>query len=145
MSEEEILCSFCGRAKSQTKLLIAGLDAHICDICISQADLILKDDESSNELDTSTVDLKPPKEIKSFLDQYVIGQDQAKKVLSVAVYNHYKRILQDKLQDDIDIQKSNVLLVGPTGTGKTLLAQTIAKLLNVPIAIVDATVLTEAG
>ncbi len=112
---------------------------------ISQADLILKDDESSNELDTSTFDLKPPKEIKSFLDQYVIGQDQAKKVLSVAVYNHYKRILQDKLQDDIDIQKSNVLLVGPTGTGKTLLAQTIAKLLNVPIAIVDATVLTEAG
>ena len=145
MSEEEILCSFCGRSKSQTKLLIAGLDAHICDICISQADLILKDDESSNDLDTSTFDLKPPKEIKSFLDQYVIGQDQAKKVLSVAVYNHYKRILQDKLQDDIDIQKSNVLLVGPTGTGKTLLAQTIAKLLNVPIAIVDATVLTEAG
>ena len=145
MSEKEILCSFCGRTKSQTKLLIAGLDAHICDICISQADLILKDDESSNDLDTSTFDLKPPKEIKSFLDQYVIGQDQAKKVLSVAVYNHYKRILQDKLQDDIDIQKSNVLLVGPTGTGKTLLAQTIAKLLNVPIAIVDATVLTEAG
>ena len=145
MSEKESLCSFCGRTKSQTKLLIAGLDAHICDICISQADLILKDDESSNDLDTSTFDLKPPKEIKSFLDQYVIGQDQAKKVLSVAVYNHYKRILQDKLQDDIDIQKSNVLLVGPTGTGKTLLAQTIAKLLNVPIAIVDATVLTEAG
>ena len=107
--------------------------------------IALKDDESSNDLDTSTFDLKPPKEIKSFLDQYVIGQDQAKKVLSVAVYNHYKRILQDKLQDDIDIQKSNVLLVGPTGTGKTLLAQTIAKLLNVPIAIVDATVLTEAG
>ena len=145
MSEKEILCSFCGRTKSQTKLLIAGLDAHICDICISQADLILKDDESSNDLDTSTFDLKPPKEIKSFLDQYVIGQDQAKKVLSVAVYNHYKRILQDKLQDDIDIQKSNVLLVGPTGTGKTLLAQTIAKLLNVPIAIVDATVLTQPG
>ncbi len=120
MSEKEILCSFCGRTKSQTKLLIAGLDAHICDICISQADLILKDDESSNDLDRSTFDLKPPKEIKSFLDQYVIGQDQAKKVLSVAVYNHYKRILQDKLQDDIDIQKSNVLLVGPTGTGKTL-------------------------
>jgi len=145
MSEEEILCSFCGRTKSQTKLLIAGLDAHICDICISQADLILKDDESGNESDTSNFDLKPPKEIKSFLDKYVIGQDQAKKVLSVAVYNHYKRILQDRLEDDIDIQKSNVLLAGPTGTGKTLLAQTIAKLLNVPIAIVDATVLTEAG
>ena len=145
MSEEEILCSFCGRTKSQTKLLIAGLDAHICDICISQADLILKDDESSIDSDKVAVDLKPPKEIKSFLDKYVIGQDQAKKVLSVAVYNHYKRILQDKLEDDIDIQKSNVLLAGPTGTGKTLLAQTIAKLLNVPIAIVDATVLTEAG
>ena len=85
MSEEEILCSFCGRSKSQTKLLIAGLDAHICDICISQADLILKDDESSNELDTSSVDLKPPKEIKFFLDQYVIGQDQAKKVLSLSL------------------------------------------------------------
>ena len=145
MSEEEILCSFCGRTKSQTKLLIAGLDAHICDICISQADHILKDDESINESDTSNFELKPPKEIKSFLDKYVIGQDQAKKVLSVAVYNHYKRILQDRLEDDIDIQKSNVLLAGPTGTGKTLLAQTIAKLLNVPIAIVDATVLTEAG
>ena len=145
MSEEEILCSFCGRTKSQTKLLIAGLDAHICDICISQADHILKDDESINESDASNFELKPPKEIKSFLDRYVIGQDKAKKVLSVAVYNHYKRILQDKLEDDIDIQKSNVLLAGPTGTGKTLLAQTIAKLLNVPIAIVDATVLTEAG
>ena len=145
MSEKEILCSFCGRTKSQTKLLIAGLDAHICDICISQADIILKDDESSNQLDSSNFDLKTPKEIKYFLDKYVIGQDQAKKVLSVAVYNHYKRILQDKSEDEIDIQKSNVLLAGPTGTGKTLLAQTIAKLLNVPLAIVDATVLTEAG
>ena len=134
MSEKEILCSFCGRTKSQTKLLIAGLDAHICDICISQADHILKDDESINESDTSNFELKPPKEIKSFLDRYVIGQDKAKKVLSVAVYNHYKRILQDKLEDDIDIQKSNVLLAGPTGTGKTLLAQTIAKLLNILIS-----------
>ena len=104
MSKKEILCSFCGRTKSQTKLLIAGLDAHICDICISQADLILKDDESSIDSDKVAVDLKPPKEIKSFLDKYVIGQDQAKKVLSVAVYNHYKRILQDTLEDDIDIQ-----------------------------------------
>ena len=145
MSEKEILCSFCGRTKSQTKLLIAGLDAHICDICISQAEIILKDDESSNQLDSSNFDLKTPKEIKYFLDKYVIGQDQAKKVLSVAVYNHYKRILQDKSEDEIDIQKSNVLLAGPTGTGKTLLAQTIAKLLKVPLAIVDATVLTEAG
>ncbi len=145
MSEEEILCSFCGRAKSQTKLLIAGLDAHICDICISQADMIVKDDEASKELSDFIVDLRPPLEIKNFLDQHVIGQEQAKKTLAVAVYNHYKRINQKKLSDDIEIQKSNLLLVGPTGTGKTLLAQTISKFLNVPIAIVDATVLTEAG
>ena len=145
MSEEEILCSFCGRTKSQTKLLIAGLDAHICDICISQADMIVKDDETSKESSDFSVDLKPPKEIKNFLDLHVIGQEQAKKTLAVAVYNHYKRINQKQLSDDIEIQKSNLLLVGPTGTGKTLLAQTISKFLNVPIAIVDATVLTEAG
>ena len=145
MSEEDILCSFCGRAKSQTKILIAGLDAHICDICISQADMILKDDETSKESSDFSVDLKPPKEIKKFLDSHVIGQEQAKKTLAVAVYNHYKRINQNQLSGDIEIQKSNLLLVGPTGTGKTLLAQTISKFLNVPIAIVDATVLTEAG
>ena len=145
MSEEEILCSFCGRAKSQTKLLIAGLDAHICDICISQADMIVKDDEAGKESSDFTVDLKPPLEIKNFLDQHVIGQEQAKKTLAVAVYNHYKRINQKKLSDDIEIQKSNLLLVGPTRTGKTLIAQTISKFINVPIAIVDATVLTEAG
>ena len=145
MSEEEILCSFCGRAKSQTKLLIAGLDAHICDICISQADMILKDDESSKDASDFVVELKPPKEIKNFLDLHVIGQEDAKKTLSVAVYNHYKRINQKHLQEEIEIQKSNLILVGPTGTGKTLLAQTISKFLNVPIAIVDATVLTEAG
>ena len=145
MSEEDILCSFCGRAKSQTKILIAGLDAHICDICISQADMILKDDQTSKESSDFSVDLKPPKEIKKFLDLHVIGQEQAKKTLAVAVYDHYKRINQNQLSDDIEIQKSNLLLVGPTGTGKTLLAQTISKFLNVPIAIVDATVLTEAG
>ena len=145
MSEEEILCSFCGRSKSQTKLLIAGLDAHICDICISQADMILKDDESSKDSSNFDVELKPPKEIKNFLDLHVIGQEDAKKTLSVAVYNHYKRINQKHLQEEIEIQKSNLILVGPTGTGKTLLAQTISKFLNVPIAIVDATVLTEAG
>ena len=145
MSEEEILCSFCGRAKSQTKLLIAGLDAHICDICISQADMIVKDDQTSKESSDFAVDLKPPIEIKNFLDLHVIGQEQAKKTLAVAVYNHYKRINQKQLPNDIEIQKSNLLLVGPTGTGKTLLAQTISKFLNVPIAIVDATVLTEAG
>ncbi len=145
MIEEEILCSFCGRSKSQTKLLIAGLDAHICDICISQADMILKDDESSKDPSDFVVELKPPKEIKKFLDLHVIGQEDAKKTLSVAVYNHYKRINQKHLQEEIEIQKSNLILVGPTGTGKTLLAQTISKFLNVPIAIVDATVLTEAG
>jgi len=145
MSEEEILCSFCGRSKSQTKLLIAGLDAHICDICISQADMILKDDESIKDSSDFDVELKPPKEIKNFLDLHVIGQEDAKKTLSVAVYNHYKRINQKHLQEEIEIQKSNLILVGPTGTGKTLLAQTISKFLNVPIAIVDATVLTEAG
>ena len=145
MSEEEILCSFCGRAKSQTKLLIAGLDANICDICISQADMIVKDDQTSKESSDFAVDLKPPIEIKNFLDLHVIGQEQAKKTLAVAVYNHYKRINQKQLPNDIEIQKSNLLLVGPTGTGKTLLAQTISKFLNVPIAIVDATVLTEAG
>ena len=145
MSEEEILCSFCGRSKSQTKLLIAGLDAHICDICISQADMILKDDESSKDPSDFAVELKPPKEIKKFLDLHVIGQEDAKKTISVAVYNHYKRIKQKHLQEEIEIQKSNLILVGPTGTGKTLLAQTISKFLNVPIAIVDATVLTEAG
>ncbi len=145
MSEDEILCSFCGRAKSQTKLLIAGLDAHICDICISQADMIVKDDQTSKESSDFAIDLKPPIEIKNFLDLHVIGQEQAKKTLAVAVYNHYKRINQKQLPNDIEIQKSNLLLVGPTGTGKTLLAQTISKFLNVPIAIVDATVLTEAG
>tara|TARA_A100000164_G_scaffold67769_1_gene56446 strand:- start:1491 stop:2720 length:1230 start_codon:yes stop_codon:yes gene_type:complete len=145
MSEEEILCSFCGRAKSQTKLLIAGLDAHICDICISQADMIVKDDQTAKESIDTLIDLKPPIEIKNFLDLHVIGQEQAKKTLAVAVYNHYKRINQKQLPDHIEIQKSNLLLVGPTGTGKTLLAQTISKFLNVPIAIVDATVLTEAG
>ena len=145
MSEEEILCSFCGRAKSQTKLLIAGLDAHICDICISQADMIVKDDQTSKESSDFLVDLKPPIEIKNFLDLHVIGQEQAKKTLAVAVYNHYKRLNQKQIPNDIEIQKSNLLLVGPTGTGKTLLAQTISKFLNVPIAIVDATVLTEAG
>lgn len=146
MSKEELNCSFCGRAKPQTQLLIAGLDAHICDKCILQAHGIVKEETTDEKADHRfDVELHPPKKIKSFLDQYVIGQESAKKILSVAVYNHYKRINHSKNKSEVEIQKSNVILVGQTGTGKTLLAQTISKLLKVPLAIVDATVLTEAG
>ena len=146
MSKEELNCSFCGRAKPQTQLLIAGLDAHICDKCILQAHGIVKEETSNENADDSiSVELQPPKKIKAFLDQYVIGQESAKKILSVAVYNHYKRINQNNVRSEVEIQKSNVILVGETGTGKTLLAQTISKFLKVPLAIVDATVLTEAG
>jgi ATP-dependent Clp protease ATP-binding subunit ClpX len=144
-NENELTCSFCGRVKPETQILVAGLDAHICEKCISQANKIVE--EESTKVDTSefSIELKLPKVIKAFLDEYVIGQETAKKVLSVAVYNHYKRIANQKSKEDIEIQKSNLLLVGQTGTGKTLLAQTISKLLEVPLAIVDATVLTEAG
>ena len=146
MSKEELTCSFCGRSKPQTQLLIAGLDAHICDKCILQAHGIVKEETSEeNPGDSIFVELQPPKKIKAFLDQYVIGQESAKKILSVAVYNHYKRINQTNVKSEVEIQKSNVILVGETGTGKTLLAQTISKYLKVPLAIVDATVLTEAG
>ena len=146
MSKSELNCSFCGKPKSDTELLIAGLDAHICNSCIIQAHGILVEESSEQESSSVNIELKPPKEIKAFLDEYVVGQDVSKRVLAVAVYNHYKRLLQvDLKEDDIEIQKSNVLIVGPTGTGKTLLAQTISKFLKVPLAIVDATVLTEAG
>jgi len=146
MSKEELNCSFCGRAKPQTQLLIAGLDAHICDKCILQAHGIVKEETSEDKTDHKfDVELYPHKKIKAFLDDYVIGQESAKKILSVAVYNHYKRINHSKSNSEVEIQKSNVILVGQTGTGKTLLAQTISKLLKVPLAIVDATVLTEAG
>jgi ATP-dependent Clp protease ATP-binding subunit ClpX len=148
MPKETLECSFCGRKKSETNLLIAGLDAHICDRCIEQAYGIVQEEISTHKKSNLDKDLalQKPKAIKEFLDQYVIGQDYSKKVMSVAVYNHYKRLLQPKSKnDDIEIQKSNIVLVGQTGTGKTLIAKTIARMLNVPLAIVDATVLTEAG
>ncbi len=147
-NQKDIKCSFCGRDKSETYVLIAGITGHICDQCIQQAQNILNDEMNSKLKNTinSHLTLLKPVEIKKFLDQYVIGQDDAKKVLSVAVYNHYKRISSKiKKQDDIEIEKSNIILVGETGTGKTLLARTIAKMLNVPFCIADATVLTEAG
>ncbi|MEO5787429.1 MAG: ATP-dependent Clp protease ATP-binding subunit ClpX [Gelidibacter sp.] len=147
MAKEVLECSFCGRKKPETNLLIAGLDAHICDRCIEQAHgIVLEESKQSDNAELSSeLMLKKPMEIKKFLDEYIIGQDYTKRVMSVAVYNHYKRLLQPASKDDIEIQKSNIVMVGQTGTGKTLMAKTIAKMLNVPLAIVDATVLTEAG
>jgi ATP-dependent Clp protease ATP-binding subunit ClpX len=145
---KDIKCSFCGRDKSATNVLIAGMSGHICDQCIAQAQQIVNE-ESSEKLKSSvisTIQLLKPIEIKEFLDQYVIGQDEAKKVLSVAVYNHYKRLIyRSKQKEDVEIEKSNIILVGETGTGKTLLARSIARMLKVPFCIADATVLTEAG
>ncbi|MCL8007982.1 ATP-dependent Clp protease ATP-binding subunit ClpX [Gelidibacter japonicus] len=147
MAKEDLECSFCGRKKPETNLLIAGLDAHICDRCIEQAHgIVLEESKQSGNAELSSeLMLKKPKQIKEFLDEYIIGQEYTKKVMSVAVYNHYKRLLQPANKDEIEIQKSNIIMVGQTGTGKTLMAKTIAKMLNVPLAIVDATVLTEAG
>lgn len=142
---EELSCSFCGRIKTQTEVLIAGLDAHICNQCVEQANGIILNESKNEEDKKPSFNLESPVKIKSYLDQYVIGQNYAKKVLSVAVYNHYKRIINKDVDDSIEIQKSNVLIVGETGTGKTLLAQTISKMLKLPLAIVDATILTEAG
>ena len=135
-------CSFCNKTQDQVRKLIAGPGAYICDECIEICTEIIEEELGDTELED--VNLLKPKEIKSFLDEYVIGQEEAKKVLAVAVYNHYKRILAQK-DFDVELQKSNILMVGPTGSGKTYLAQTLAKLLNVPFAIADATTLTEAG
>jgi ATP-dependent Clp protease ATP-binding subunit ClpX len=147
MAKEVLECSFCGRKKPETNLLIAGITAHICDKCIEQAHGIVVEElkQTGNADLAADLILLKPKEIRAFLDDYVIGQDQTKKVMSVAVYNHYKRLMQKQLDDEVEIEKSNILMVGQTGTGKTLVAKTIAKMLNVPLAIVDATVLTEAG
>ena len=147
MAKEKLECSFCGRKKPETNLLIAGIDAHICDRCIEQAHGIIVEELKSNSGAKMTTDLilRKPKEIRAFLDEYVIGQDQTKKVMSVAVYNHYKRLMQQQHHEDVEIEKSNIIMVGQTGTGKTLVAKTIARMLDVPLAIVDATVLTEAG
>src|SRR5574343_812094 len=147
MAKEIVECSFCGRKKPETNLLIAGINSHICDRCIEQAHgIVLEELKQTNRSEAfNDLVLRKPKEIKAFLDEYVIGQEQTKKVLSVAVYNHYKRLLQSVQNDEVEIEKSNILVVGQKGTGKTLVAKTIAKMLNVQLAIVDATVLTEAG
>jgi ATP-dependent Clp protease ATP-binding subunit ClpX len=147
MAKQVLECSFCGRKKPETNLLIAGINAHVCDRCIEQAHGIVIEELKGNNSVKQTTDLvlKRPKEIRAFLDQYVIGQDQTKRVMSVAVYNHYKRLMQLQHEEDVEIEKSNIIMVGQTGTGKTLVAKTIARMLEVPLAIVDATVLTEAG
>ena len=147
MPDKDLICSFCGLSKVQTNLLVAGQEAHICDSCIEQAYGIIIEESKKEDSNTNKEELiiAKPKEIKLFLDDYVIGQEQTKKIISVAVYNHYKRLYQKKSDDTIEIEKSNVLIAGETGTGKTLIARTISKMLNVPLAIVDATVLTEAG
>lgn len=144
MAEDK--CSFCGRPRSSVNLLIAGVSGHICDYCVTQANDIVKEEVVSSDTEViKKEDIPIPADIKSFMDNYVIGQDSAKKYLSVAVYNHYKRITQAFSSDEVEIEKSNIIMVGSTGTGKTLMARTIAKMLHVPFTIVDATILTEAG
>ncbi|MBX2877821.1 MAG: ATP-dependent Clp protease ATP-binding subunit ClpX [Saprospiraceae bacterium] len=150
-SKQNYRCSFCGRDKSEALILIAGIEGHICEVCVEQAGEIIEEELYGNnsKQESNNPFMLPetvtPMDIKTHLDQYVIGQDEAKKILSVAVYNHYKRLRQPMKSDDVEIEKSNILFVGQTGTGKTLLAKTIAKFLNVPFSIVDATVFTEAG
>ena len=146
MSKDNIKCSFCGKDKQDTLVLVAGINGHICDECMAQAQGIVREEisETSSDFDSNAI-LLTPKEINDHLSQYVIGQDEAKKTIAVAVYNHYKRIAQTDDGDEVEIEKSNIIMVGETGTGKTLIAKTIAKILNVPFCIADATVITEAG
>jgi len=143
--EKGMFCSFCGKSQKDVKKLIAGPTSFICDECVQLCNDIIAEEYEREELSRSRSDIPKPVEIKTFLDEYVVGQDRAKKVLSVAVHNHYKRIESDNRAGDVELQKSNILLLGPTGSGKTLLAQTLAKFLNVPFTIADATSLTEAG
>ena len=150
MAKTTLHCSFCGRSRDEVKILIAGQEGHICENCVEHAREIIEQELMIRNDNTATtsqfkLNVKKPVEVKRFLDEYIIGQDEAKRVLAVAVYNHYKRLQQKPADNDIEIEKSNIVMVGETGTGKTLLAKTIAKLLNVPFAIVDATVFTEAG
>lgn len=143
----EVTCSFCGRNKKDVDLMISGIHAHICDKCVTQATQILVEEKKNKTESGSLPNFKlvKPREIKKFLDEYVIGQDDAKKIISVAVYNHYKRLMQKKTENEVLVEKSNIIMVGETGTGKTYLARTMAKILQVPFCIADATVLTEAG
>ena len=146
--QNNLHCSFCGRSRDEVKILIAGQEGHICENCVEHAEEIIAQELTAKNNPASSggaVQIRKPKEIKQFLDEYVIGQDEAKKILCVAVYNHYKRVNNKQKVDDVEIEKSNIIMVGETGTGKTLLAKSIARLLNVPFAIVDATVFTEAG
>ena len=143
--KKQLKCSFCGKSQEQVKRLVAGPGVYICDECIELCSEIIEEEFEEAKADTELNDIPKPKEIKAILDQYVIGQEDAKKTLSVAVYNHYKRIGSDFRNGDVELQKSNIVMLGPTGAGKTLLAQTLARILNVPFAIADATSLTEAG
>ena len=147
MAKQTDKCSFCGRSRNETGTLIMGINGNICNECVKQASAILEEDSKISHKSHAKLKLPKPTEIKHFLDQYVIGQEESKRVLSVAVYNHYKRIDQSKQseEDDVEIEKSNIIIVGETGTGKTLMARTIARMLKVPFAIADATILTEAG